>query len=62
MGHDNKGHSPEWFLKQLTIDVPSKDKHYVFPYNNWIAGEDVELEPGNSVMSDTLFATGRSVD
>ncbi|KAK3753030.1 hypothetical protein QZH41_014996, partial [Actinostola sp. cb2023] len=54
VGHDNTGHSPEWFLKQLTIDIPSKNKRYIFPYNNWIAGEDVDLEPGNLSLLGSL--------
>ena len=46
VGHDNFGHRPEWNLKQITIDVPQRNEHYTFLYNNWIAGEDVYLEPG----------------
>ena len=46
MGHDNTGRNPEWYLKKLTIEVPSRDETYVFEYNNWISGEEVDLDPG----------------
>ncbi|EDO49842.1 predicted protein, partial [Nematostella vectensis] len=46
VGHDNTGRSPKWFLKQLMIDIPCRDEHYVFPFNDWITGDEVDLQPG----------------
>ena len=52
MGHDNTGRNPEWFLKKLTVEVPSRDETYIFEYNNWIVGEEVEMDPGKGWISD----------
>ena len=49
MGHDNSGRNPEWFLKKLTVEVPSRDETYIFEYNNWIVGEEVEMDPGKGL-------------
>ena len=48
VGHDNQGSSPEWFLKELAIEIPSRGDRLYFPYNNWVAGEHVDLDPGEN--------------
>lgn len=49
MGHDNTGRNPEWFLKKLTVEVPSRDETYIFEYNGWIVSEEVEMDPGKEL-------------
>ncbi|XP_078368600.1 lipoxygenase homology domain-containing protein 1-like isoform X2 [Oculina patagonica] len=55
VGHDNTGRNPEWYLKKLTIEVPSRDETYVFEYNNWIAGEEVNLDPVDEKTKTELY-------
>lgn len=49
MGHDNTGRNPEWFLKKLTVEVPSRGETYIFEYNGWIVSEEVEMDPGKEL-------------
>lgn len=55
VGHDNTGRNPEWYLKKLSIEVPSRDEIYVFEYNNWIAGERVDLDPVDEALRTELY-------
>ena len=51
VGHSNLGSYPDWFLKEMLIEVPSRDETYFFQYNNWVAGEEVDLDPGMGLIS-----------
>jgi hypothetical protein len=44
VGHDNTGASPEWYLQKVNIDVPDKDEHYQFNFNQWIGGRNPVVE------------------
>ncbi|XP_058971580.2 lipoxygenase homology domain-containing protein 1 isoform X1 [Pocillopora verrucosa] len=55
VGHDNTGRNPEWYLKKLSIEIPSRDETYVFEYNNWIAGEEVNLDPIDEKTRTELY-------
>lgn len=55
VGHDNTGRNPEWYLKKLTIEVPSRDETYIFEYNNWIVSDEVELDPVDEKTRTELY-------
>ncbi|XP_022806964.1 lipoxygenase homology domain-containing protein 1-like isoform X2 [Stylophora pistillata] len=55
VGHDNTGRNPEWYLKKLSIEIPSRDETCVFEYNNWIAGEEVNLDPIDEKTRTELY-------
>lgn len=46
--HDNSGRDPDWYLEEVTIDVPDKGEQYIFPCHRWLVGSqrDVDLVPG----------------
>ena len=46
--HDNSGRDPDWYLEEVTIDVPDKGEQYIFPCHRWLVGSqrDVVLLPG----------------
>ena len=48
MCHDNSGRDPDWYLEEVTIDVPDKGEQYIFPCHRWLVGSqrDVDLVPG----------------
>lgn len=52
MGHDNSGRDPDWYLEEVTIDVPDKGEQYIFPCHRWLVGSqrDVDLVPGTFVL------------
>ncbi|XP_032223635.2 lipoxygenase homology domain-containing protein 1 isoform X2 [Nematostella vectensis] len=62
VGHDNTGRSPKWFLKQLMIDIPCRDEHYVFPFNDWITGDEVDLQPERAEVYTILMKLGEVLD
>lgn len=49
--HDNSGRDPDWYLEEVTIDVPDKGEQYIFPCHRWLVGSqrDVDLVPGMSL-------------
>lgn len=48
MNHDNSGRDPDWYLEEVTIDVPDKSEQYIFPCHRWLMGSqrNVDLIPG----------------
>ncbi|XP_048580672.1 uncharacterized protein LOC5511245 isoform X3 [Nematostella vectensis] len=36
IGHDNKGLASGWRLDQVTLEIPSRSEHMVFPCNRWL--------------------------
>ena len=48
VSHDNSGRDPDWYLEEVTIDVPDKGEQYIFPCHRWLVGSqrDVALTPG----------------
>ncbi|KAH9519113.1 Lipoxygenase y domain-containing protein 1 [Bulinus truncatus] len=48
IGHDNKKLGSDWYLEEVSIDIPSKGEHYNFPCRRWLNEKDgleVELDP-----------------
>ena len=48
VNHDNSGRDPDWYLEEVTIDVPDKGEQYIFPCHRWLMGSqrNVDLIPG----------------
>ena len=48
VSHDNSGYDPDWYLEEVTIDVPDKGEQYIFPCHRWLTGtqRDADLVPG----------------
>lgn len=46
VGHDAHGPGLGWFLEELSVTVPSRDEHVVFPCHCWLAEDqgDGKLE------------------
>ncbi|ESO94896.1 hypothetical protein LOTGIDRAFT_144831 [Lottia gigantea] len=38
--HDNSGPGPGWYLGTVSIDLPSKGRHYEFVCNRWLSKSD----------------------
>ena len=40
IGHDDSGGGSAWFLDDVTIDIPSRGEHVVFPCHRWLATDE----------------------
>ena len=40
ISHDNKGSAAGWFLDDVTVDIPSRGDHVVFPCHRWLADDE----------------------
>ena len=55
ISHDNKGSAAGWFLDDVTVDIPSRGDHVVFPCHRWLADDEDdgkierELYPGQQI-------------
>ena len=58
ISHDNKGGAAGWFLDNVTVDIPSRGEHVVFPCHRWLADDEDdgkierELYPGKQTQSN----------
>ena len=58
ISHDNKGASAGWFLDSVTVDIPSRGDHVVFPCHRWLADDEDdgkierELFPGQQIHTN----------
>ena len=58
ISHDNKGSAAGWFLDDVTVDIPSRGDHVVFPCHRWLADDEDdgkierELYPGQQTHSN----------
>ena len=58
ISHDNKGGTAGWFLDNVTVDIPSRGEHVVFPCHRWLADDEDdgkierELYPGQQTQSN----------
>lgn len=58
ISHDNKGGAAGWFLDNVTVDIPSRGEHVVFPCHRWLADDEDdgkierELYPGQQTQSN----------
>ena len=52
IGHDGKGFAAGWYLDEVSVDVPSRNEHVVFPCKRWLDSSEGdkkierELYPG----------------
>lgn len=61
MGHDNSGVvGTSWFLAHVEIESPLLGKHWVFPFNCWLAKNDLSLEVAATIVDDTRLIPGLS--
>lgn len=44
MNHDNSGRDPDWYLEEVTIDVPDKGEQYIFPCHRWLMGSQRNVD------------------
>ena len=58
ISHDNKGSAAGWFLDDVTVDIPSRGDHVVFPCHRWLADDEDdgkierELYPGQQIHTN----------
>lgn len=58
ISHDNKGAGAGWFLDNVTVDIPSRGDHVVFPCHRWLADDEDdgkierELYPGQQTHNN----------
>lgn len=58
ISHDNKGGAAGWFLDDVTVDIPSRGDHVVFPCHRWMADDEDdgkierELYPGQQIHTN----------
>ena len=42
VGHDAYGYRRGWFLEEVSVDIPSREEHVVFPTRCWLAEEKTD--------------------
>lgn len=40
IGHDGKGLGSGWYLDDVTVEIPSRGEHIVFPFHGWLAVDE----------------------
>lgn len=40
VSHDGEPGRGGWYLEEVTVDVPSRDEHVVFPCMSWLDAEE----------------------